>query len=71
MPQHDVDQKLLARSLAGVVESVVNAVGVDLNTASPHLLAYVAGVGPKLAKGIVEHRDQSGPFKTRQELMQV
>jgi uncharacterized protein len=69
--QHDVDQKLLAHSLAGVVESVVNQVGVDVNTASPALLTYVAGIGPKLAAKIVEHRDQNGAFFERESLRKV
>ncbi len=53
--QHDVSEQLLAEKLAEVVESVVNRVGVELNTASPSLLAYVSGIGPKLARKIVEH----------------
>jgi len=69
--QHDVDQKQLAGTLDGVVESVVNRVGVDLNTASAALLARVAGIGPKLAERIVAHRDQNGPFKNRRELLEV
>jgi protein Tex len=69
--QHDVDQKVLAGALAGVVESVVNTVGVDLNTASPALLTYTSGIGPKLAEKIVEYRDQNGPFKNRDELRNV
>jgi uncharacterized protein len=69
--QHDVDQAALANTLNGVVESVVNAVGVDLNTASPALLTYVAGVGPKLAEKIVAHRDTNGPFASRRALRQV
>lgn len=69
--QHDVDQKELARALDGVVETVVNQVGVDANTASPALLTYVAGIGPKLAEKIVAHRDQTGPFPTRAALKQV
>lgn len=69
--QHDVDQKRLAEALAGVVESVVNRVGVDLNTASPALLAYVAGIGPKLAERIVAYREQNGPFPDRAALRQV
>ena len=71
MYQHDVNQKQLAESLAGVVESVVNQVGVDANTASPALLTYVAGIGPKLAERIVEHRDQQGPFSNRKQLLKV
>ena len=69
--QHDVDQTALSHALDGVVESVVNAVGVDVNTASPALLTHVAGVGPKLAGNIVAHRDQNGVFKAREELRKV
>ena len=69
--QHDVDQGQLDASLAGVVESVVNRVGVDLNTASPALLEHVAGIGPKLAEKIVAHRDTTGPFQNRKALRQV
>jgi protein Tex len=69
--QHDVDQTSLAHALDGVVESVVNKVGVDVNTASPALLTHVAGVGPKLALNIVAHRDASGPFKSRAALRKV
>ncbi len=69
--QHDVNQKQLAESLAGVVESVVNQVGVDVNTASPALLTHVAGIGPKLAEQIVAHRDQNGPFPSRAALQEV
>ncbi|MCC9078219.1 RNA-binding transcriptional accessory protein [Litorilinea aerophila] len=71
MYQHDVDQKALAQALDGVVESVVNQVGVDVNTASPALLTYVAGIGPKLAERIVAYRDEHGPFPNRQALLQV
>ena len=71
MYQHDVDQTALNHALDGVVESVVNAVGVDVNTASPALLTHVAGVGPKLAAGIVAHRDANGAFKAREELRDV
>jgi uncharacterized protein len=71
MYQHDVDQKALEGSLAGVVESVVNQVGVELNSASPALLFYVAGIGPKLANRIVAHRDEHGPFSKRSELLDV
>ena len=60
--QHDVNQAMLKKSLDDVVESCVNFVGVDLNTASWALLAYVSGVGPSLAKAIVGHRDEKGPF---------
>jgi uncharacterized protein len=69
--QHDVHQPLLARKLEEVVESCVNHVGVELNTASAPLLAHVAGIGPKLAKKIVEHREQNGSFASRQELLRV
>ena len=69
--QHDVDQKQLAASLDGVVESVVNQVGVEVNTASPALLEHVAGVGPKLAGAIVAHRDAYGPFPGRMALRAV
>jgi protein Tex len=69
--QHDVDQKVLFGALSGVVESVVNTVGVDLNTASPALLTYTSGIGPKLAEKIVEYRDLNGPFKNRVELRKV
>lgn len=66
--QHDVDQKQLTKALEGVVESVVNRVGVDLNTASPALLTHVAGIGPKLAEKIVEYRQENGAFRSRQAL---
>ena len=69
--QHDVDQHRLARQLEAVVEDAVNAVGVDLNTASAPLLARVSGVGPTLAESIVAHRDANGPFATRRELLKV
>ena len=69
--QHDVDQHRLGRSLEAVVEDAVNAVGVDLNTASAPLLARVSGVGPSLAEAIVSHRDQNGPFRTRRDLLKV
>lgn len=69
--QHDVDQTLLKKKLDEVVESCVNAVGVELNTASKQLLSYVSGIGPTLAKSIVEYRDAHGPFKSRKELMDV
>jgi uncharacterized protein len=69
--QHDVDQGELAHSLIGVVESVVNQVGVDVNTASPALLTYVSGIGQKLAENIVAFRDANGPFKNRKQLMGV
>ena len=69
--QHDVNQGALERALDGVVESCVNAVGVELNTASAKLLAYVSGVGPTLAKNIVEHRAAHGPFRSRRDLRKV
>jgi uncharacterized protein len=69
--QHDVDQKKLAEALDVVVESAVNRVGVNLNTASPALLQYVSGLGPKTAEAIVAHRDQRGPFRRREELLKV
>ncbi|MDQ2065817.1 Tex family protein [Xinfangfangia sp. CPCC 101601] len=69
--QHDVDQHRLARQLDAVVEDAVNAVGVDLNTASAPLLARVSGVGSGLAESIVAHRDANGPFQTRRELLKV
>jgi protein Tex len=69
--QHDVDQKRLAGQLGNVVESVVNAVGVDLNTASPALLQYVAGIKATVARAIVEHREKNGKFKSRKELLKV
>jgi len=69
--QHDVDQTRLKESLDQVVESCVNAVGVDLNTASMHLLTYVSGLGPQLAKNIVDFRKDNGEFKSREELKKV
>jgi len=69
--QHDVDQHRLARSLDGVVEDAVNAVGVDLNTASAPLLARVAGLGGSLADAIVVHRNSHGAFRSRRELLDV
>ena len=69
--QHDVDQAQLAAASAGVVESVVNRVGVDVNTASPALLAHVAGIGPQLAARIVAYRDANGPFPSRMALRDV
>ena len=69
--QHDVNQKQLAEALYGVVESVVNRVGIDLNTASSALLTYVAGIGPTLAERIVAHRSSQGPFVTRDSLRAV
>lgn len=69
--QHDVDQNLLREKLDNTVESCVNSVGVNLNTASPYLLAYVAGIGPSLAENIVATREQKGGFRSRSELMDV
>ena len=69
--QHDVDQAALAQRLHDVVVSCVNMVGVDLNTASPKLLAYVSGLGPSLAKAIVGYRDSKGAFKSRADLLKV
>ncbi|MGR3809271.1 Tex family protein [Jiulongibacter sp. NS-SX5] len=69
--QHDVNQKLLKESLDTVVESCVNSVGVELNTASKHLLSYVSGLGPGLAQNIVDYRSQNGKFKSRKELLKV
>ena len=69
--QHDVDQKMLAASLGDVVESCVNSVGVELNTASRELLSYVSGIGPVLAGRIVEYRNSNGAFADRQELKKV
>lgn len=69
--QHDVDQRRLAQTLEAVVEDAVNAVGVDLNTASAPLLAHVAGLGPSLAQSIVDHRDGNGAFAARRDLLKV
>ncbi len=69
--QHDVDQNLLQQSLDQVVESCVNKVGVNLNTASKHLLTYVSGLGPQLAQNIVDYRTEEGAFTTRKQLMKV
>lgn len=69
--QHDVDQSALKHSLDDVVMSCVNAVGVEVNTASEQLLTYVAGLGPQLAKNIVEYRNQNGPFKNREAIKNV
>lgn len=69
--QHDVNQSMLKKALDGVVESCVNYVGVDLNTASWALLAYVSGVGPALAKAITKYRDENGPFLSRKALLKV
>ncbi len=69
--QHDVDQGKLKAGLDDVVMSCVNSVGVEVNTASKELLSYVSGLGPQLAKSIVEYRNQHGPFKERKELHQI
>jgi uncharacterized protein len=69
--QHDVDQQKLSRSLDAVVEDAVNAVGVDLNTASAPLLARVSGLGPSIADAIVRHRDEEGRFESRKDLLKV
>ena len=69
--QHDVDQKALRERLDDVVASCVNSVGVELNTASGQLLSYVSGLGPRLAKAIVEYRNDNGPFASRQSLKKV
>ncbi len=69
--QHDVDQSALKKSLDDVVMSCVNAVGVEVNTASEQLLTYVSGLGPQLAKNIVEYRNENGPFKDRNAIKKV
>ena len=69
--QHDMNQKQLSESLNGVVEKVVNEVGVDLNTASYSLLNHVSGIGKITAQNIVEYRDENGSFSNRQELLNV
>ncbi|MFT5904140.1 MAG: hypothetical protein ACI9O2_000998 [Flammeovirgaceae bacterium] len=69
--QHDVDQNKLKEALDRTVESVVNRVGVELNTASEHLLAYVSGLGPKLAENIIEYRKDNGAFSSRVDLKKV
>ena len=69
--QHDVNQKALAESLDVVIESAVNAVGADLNTASPALLRHISGIGPKMAETIVAHRDAHGTFANRKTLLDV
>jgi protein Tex len=69
--QHDVDQQKLQKSLDDVVISCVNAVGVEVNTSSKHLLNYVSGLGPQLAQNIVDYRTENGPFKSRKELLNV
>ena len=69
--QHDVDQTKLKNNLDNVVESCVNVVGVELNTASKHLLTYVSGLGPSLAQKIIDYRTENGAFKSRKELKSV
>jgi uncharacterized protein len=69
--QHDVDQKKLKESLDRVVVSCVNLVGVNLNTASKHILSYISGLGPQLANNIIEYRNANGPFKSRYDLLKV
>ena len=69
--QHDVDQSVLKKKLDEVVESCVNLVGVDVNTASKALLSYVSGLGPKLAEAIVKYRNEHGQFRSRQDLRRV
>lgn len=69
--QHDVNQKKLEESLAGVVEDSVNKVGVDVNTATPSLLSYVSGINKTIAKNIVKYRDENGKLKERKELLKV
>ena len=69
--QHDVDQALLKEKLDNVVESCVNSVGVNLNTASGYLLSYVAGIGPALAENIIEYRTQNGAYTSRKQLLKV
>jgi len=69
--QHDVNQNMLRETLDNTVESCVNSVGVNLNTASKHLLSYVSGIGPALARNIVEYRTLNGPFASRRDLLRV
>ncbi|WP_455497834.1 Tex family protein [Coprobacter sp.] len=69
--QHDVDQGKLKKSLDQTVENCVNSVGVDINTASKHLLVYISGLGPQLAQNIIDFRRENGPFRSRRELMKV
>lgn len=69
--QHDIDQNLLKEMLDNTVTSCVNRVGVNLNTASKHLLSYVSGIGPSIAQNIVNFRSENGPFKSRLELLKV
>jgi uncharacterized protein len=71
MYQHDIDPKKLSNALDSVVESAVNFTGVDLNSASPALLCHVSGIGPALANRIVRYRDQNGPFRSREALLDV
>ena len=66
--QHDVDQTRLKSGLDQVVESCVNMVGVNINTASKHLLTYISGLGPVLAQNIVDYRKENGAFKTRRQI---
>ena len=69
--QHDVEQGALKKSLDQTVESCVNLVGVNVNTASKHLLTYISGLGPTLAQNIVDYRTEHGPFQSRRELLKV
>lgn len=69
--QHDMNQKRLGEALGGVVENCVNSVGVDLNTASPSLLSYVAGINKTVSKNIITYREENGKFNTRKELLKV
>lgn len=69
--QHDVTQKKLDESLAGIVEDCVNNVGVDLNIATPSLLSYISGINSSIAKNIVDYREENGKFKSRKELLKV
>ena len=69
--QHDVTQKKLDKSLAGIVEDCVNNVGVDLNIATPSLLSYISGINASIAKNIVDYREENGKFKSRKELLKV
>ncbi|MCD8180134.1 MAG: RNA-binding transcriptional accessory protein [Firmicutes bacterium] len=69
--QHDMNQKRLGEALGGVVESCVNSVGVDLNTASPSLLSYVAGINKTVSKNIITYREENGKFNTRKDLLKV
>ena len=69
--QHDMNQKRLGEALGGVVENCVNSVGVDLNTASPSLLSYVAGINKTVSKNIITYREENGKFATRKELLKV